>query len=220
MPDYNDDQNYVDSLLIFLQDGDEDVYRAHISSRRIILTGNTFEDKMALILESTQTQNIPLEPIILPSDYSKEDEMGQSTASWATSSHTSPFSRELQEELPSDYRDFEPANLKIQVLNAAREIARDYRSERLFGKPHGGSTRTYIIDKFEQSLLDFFQEKDEKTAYKGNGGMRQDERSQLAKLVHDSINNMDHKDVYKIYTQQVTRGQERFIDQLRMIRGV
>lgn len=219
MPDYNDDDEYINSLLLMLQDGNDDVYRADILFKRIILTGNYVEDMNALVLGDTQAQNVPPKPIISPSSYSKEYEMDQSTASWATPSHTSHCpGEELQDEHqeePQEESDFE-----TEVLAAARAIARDYRNERLFGKPYDMSKCIYIIDEFERRLLDFFQDKDEETAYKNSGGMKRNNRLELSAVISVCIDHMDHQKVYENYPKPVTLGQHRFIKEFRAIRGI
>jgi hypothetical protein len=216
MPDYNVDQEYIDSLLLYIQDGNEAVHRTNILYRHITLSGNIVDDRNELLFGRTPGQTFFEEPEIPLSGYFQGYEMGESTASRATPGHTSIWPRE--ERRAEDTEDVELSPFEEKVISAARKIARNDLDERLFGEPRSTDEHMDILDRFERSIVGFFQGKDEETAYKESGGMTIRNRVELLKVVRDSMHNRDYEKLYQNDRKKVTRGQKHLINKIRRIR--
>ncbi|QKX59386.1 uncharacterized protein TRUGW13939_06520 [Talaromyces rugulosus] len=217
MSGYNEDKEYIEGLLLSMNYDNADFHRANISSGSITLSGNRFDDITELLrLERTPAQNFSQEPVIPPSGNFQGYEMGESTASWATPSHTGHWSRE--ENRIEVNEDVELSPFEGEVIRAARQIAH-HRDNRLFGKPRRTDEHMVIFDEFELSIVDFFQGEDEESAYdEGSGGMTIDNRYNLLRVVRHSMRYRYYEASCENPRQAVTRGQELLINKIRRIR--
>jgi hypothetical protein len=217
MPDYNEDKEYIEGLLLSINYDNADFHRANISSGSITLSGNRFDDINELLwLERNSAQTFSQEPVIPPSGNFQGYEMGESTASRATPSHTGHGSREENRIEVNEDEELSP--FEGEVIRAARKIAH-HRDNRLFGKPRRTDKHMVIFDGFELSIVDFFQGQDEESAYdEGSGGMTIDNRYELLRDVRHSMRQKYYEASCEDPRQTVTRGQELLINKIRRIR--